>query len=345
VAREASTLAVVLIALKDALEARGLDFATIANRVGLDPDLVTHPAARCPADKMNRLWESAAAATGDPCIGLEVAEFVRPSMFHALGIGVLHSRTVYDALERIARYFALVSTNGTLVLEETDALVKLAARPGVSGMAGTPYARDGLSVAVLQLLKLLAGPELRPHHVTLMHADHAQRIRYEQAYGCMVIFNSIEPAMFFDAAVARDIVATGDPEIAVQADELAQRHLDRLVPHLASARVRTLLLELLPTGDVSQERIARVLHQSASTLQRRLRSEGTSYQSLLDDTRRRMAVAYLQDGRYSLADVAFLLGFADQSNFTRAFKRWTGTTPGMYPTQRSAGIDADAGAG
>jgi AraC-like DNA-binding protein len=69
------------------------------------------------------------------------------------------------------------------------------------------------------------------------------------------------------------------------------------------------------------------LHQSTSTLQRRLRQEGTSYQSLLDEIRRELALDYLRDGKHSIADVAFLLGFSDQSNFTRAFRRWTGTTP------------------
>ena len=101
--------------------------------------------------------------------------------------------------------------------------------------------------------------------------------------------------------------------------------------------MRSLLLELLPAGQVSQVRIAQSLHQSASTLQRRLRQEGTTYQQLLDETRQWMADAYLKDGRYSLAEIAFLLGFADQSNFNRAFKRWTGQTPGAYVESSRSG--------
>jgi AraC-like DNA-binding protein len=80
------------------------------------------------------------------------------------------------------------------------------------------------------------------------------------------------------------------------------------------------------TGPLS----ARALHQSASTLQRRLRREGTTYQRLLDATRRELALEYLKHGGHSLADITFLLGFADQSNFTRAFRRWTGKTPRQF---------------
>jgi AraC-like DNA-binding protein len=86
----------------------------------------------------------------------------------------------------------------------------------------------------------------------------------------------------------------------------------------------------MSSGAVQQDGIARRLNQSPSTLQRRLRREGTTYQSLLDSTRRELALDYLRTGEHSLADITFLLGFADQSNFTRAFRRWTGKTPRQF---------------
>jgi AraC-like DNA-binding protein len=91
--------------------------------------------------------------------------------------------------------------------------------------------------------------------------------------------------------------------------------------------VRALILQAMPSGEIDQVDIARSLHQSTSTLQRRLRREGTSFQGLLSEIRREKALEYLRSGRHSLADITFLLGFADQSNFTRAFRRWTGKTP------------------
>jgi AraC-like DNA-binding protein len=83
----------------------------------------------------------------------------------------------------------------------------------------------------------------------------------------------------------------------------------------------------MPAGRTSQEHIAQRLSQSPSTLGRKLRSEGTNYQAVLDAARRDMALQYLRDRRHSLAEIAFLVGFSDQANFTRAFRRWTGRTP------------------
>lgn len=82
------------------------------------------------------------------------------------------------------------------------------------------------------------------------------------------------------------------------------------------------------------ERVAQALHLSQRTLQRRLQEEGTSYQQLLDDTRRDMADQYLQQPGLTLLEVAYLLGFADPSNFFRAFRRWFGCTPNEYRARR-----------
>jgi AraC-like DNA-binding protein len=113
---------------------------------------------------------------------------------------------------------------------------------------------------------------------------------------------------------------------------MAARYIEGLAPDTAATRVRELLLKAMSSGDLDQDGIALALNQSASTLQRRLRREGTTYQRVLDTTRRELALEYLREGRHTLADITFLLGFADQSNFTRAFRRWTGQTPREFLT-------------
>ena len=91
--------------------------------------------------------------------------------------------------------------------------------------------------------------------------------------------------------------------------------------------VRDCLLGLLPAGEATQQRVADQLHRSTSTLQRQLRAENTSFREILDKTREFLAIEYMRDGKYSLAEVAFLVGYSDQSNFSRAFRRWTGSSP------------------
>ena len=89
-------------------------------------------------------------------------------------------------------------------------------------------------------------------------------------------------------------------------------------------------MQLLPSGEASQERVAQKLNRSCSTLQRELRAEGTSFRDVREDTRRRLAEEYILDREMTLQEIAFLLGFSDQSNFSRAFRRWTGSSPNAW---------------
>jgi AraC-like DNA-binding protein len=87
---------------------------------------------------------------------------------------------------------------------------------------------------------------------------------------------------------------------------------------------------MLPSGKADQDTIASRLYRSTSTLQRQLSAEGTSYRDILETTRRGLAEKYLREGGHTQAEIAYMVGFSDQSNFARAFKRWTGVSPGEF---------------
>ncbi len=120
---------------------------------------------------------------------------------------------------------------------------------------------------------------------------------------------------------------TSNPDIALANERVALEYLERLDRNDIVAQVRRRILELLPSGPPTQTEIARALALSPRTLHRRLAELKTSFAGLLDDTRRELAGGYLQRADYSIAEVAYLLGFAEVSSFNRAFRRWTGTAP------------------
>jgi AraC-like DNA-binding protein len=97
-----------------------------------------------------------------------------------------------------------------------------------------------------------------------------------------------------------------------------------------------LIIRRLPNGEPKREEIAKALCMTERTLQRRFQEEGTSFHQVMDDTRRELAERYLGQPHLSLAEAAYLLGFADQGNFTRACKRWFELTPGQYRTRVGA---------
>jgi AraC-like DNA-binding protein len=120
---------------------------------------------------------------------------------------------------------------------------------------------------------------------------------------------------------------TANPDMAQASERIALEYLERLDRTDSVTQVRRRILELLPSGPPTQTEIARSLALSPRTLHRRLAEAGTSFAGLLDDTRRELAGGYLQRTDYSIAEVAYLLGFAEVSSFNRAFRRWTGTPP------------------
>jgi AraC-like DNA-binding protein len=100
-----------------------------------------------------------------------------------------------------------------------------------------------------------------------------------------------------------------------------------------SARLKRLLQERLPSGDPSQDELAALLHMTTRSLQRRLAELGTTYRELINQTRHELSLEYLAQRQHSISDIAYLLGFAEVSAFTRAFKRWTGQSPTAWREQ------------
>jgi AraC-like DNA-binding protein len=156
--------------------------------------------------------------------------------------------------------------------------------------------------------------------------DHAT---LTEALACPVRFSADVSAIEVDAAVLRAPVAGADPVVEAAMSRYIAELCERL-PDEATLAGRTgrLLLRELGAGEPTLVEVARRLAITPRTLQRRLRDEGTSFNKVLDAVRCQMAMAQIQGRRASLDEVAFLLGFEKPSSFHRAFKRWTGLTPG-----------------
>jgi AraC-like DNA-binding protein len=141
---------------------------------------------------------------------------------------------------------------------------------------------------------------------------------------------------YFDKEVLLEPLSLGAPDVAKATDKIAEQYIEALDPHKVASQVQRLLVDLLPSGKTDQDLVSKRLNRSTSTLQRQLQAEGLSYRDVLDSTRQRLAQNYLTDDKHSHAQIAFMLGFSDQSNFSRAFKRWTSMSPGQYHEAHSA---------
>lgn len=329
-AREATTLNTWAIAISRTLEARGLDSASLFVEVGLDPQFLRDPNGRYPVSKMAKLWRLAVETSGDPCFALKASAYVQPATFHSLGLAMMASQNLEDALQRTARFSRIVSNAVDVVIEHTPRGVKEVVR----FLDGVPTVDEGIDLFMASTLKLgrmLTGVENLPVEIRLCRDGSAEtRAEFEKFFGCSIEFRAEENSLLVPHEWMSLPLPMANPELARKNDRVVMEYLRSFDGARVSEKVRAELISRLPAGEPARADVAGVLNMSEKTLQRRLRDEETNYQQILDETRSELAKQYLSERQLSVCDVTFRLGFSDQSSFTRAFKRWTGVSPGEF---------------
>lgn len=317
-----------------ALEARGVDGRTLAARAGIEPAALDDPHSRHPLAATTQLWRLAVEVTGDPCFGLWASRFVTQTTFHALGFAVFASGTLGDAFERFVRYGRLVSDAAEIQLrragEHKHFRLVLPAREG----RPADEAIDAILALVARTARMLSGGKVTPLAVRLERPEPSPSEAFRKVFRAPVEFGQRENVLAFAAADLDERLPAGNADLARQNDDVVARYLDRIEPTRVSIRLRSWLVDHLSAGEPSEGAAARVLGMSQRNLQRRLREEGTTYREAFDGTRQEMARVYLEEGRASVTEIASLLGFADTSGFSRAFRRWTGLSPRAYCRNR-----------
>jgi AraC-like DNA-binding protein len=326
---EATTLTTAARVIAETLEKNyATDPGPIFAASGLDTSQLGVAGARYPWQQMQSLWRLAVETTGDPSFGLHAGRNIRPTTFHALGYAWLASETLLDSLQRLCRYFRVVST-APIALElsasgNTCVLTQAVTDPS---HVPTDTAIDAFVVAVVQLCRTATNARFAPLSVAFERASHGGADGYAEVLGCPVTFGAPATRIVFDRETLEAQLPGENADVARANDKVAESYLQTLEPHKIASEVRELLVDLLPSGKSTQATIARRMNRSLSTLQRQLQNEGTSYQEIREETRSALAREYVRDEDLSLSQVAYMLGFSDQSNFSRAFKRWTGQSP------------------
>ncbi|HEY0972874.1 MAG TPA: AraC family transcriptional regulator [Solimonas sp.] len=323
-------------AIRKALDAAEVDSARLFAEAGLDPVGLDDPNARYPVAATTRLWELAVRATGDDAFGLTVARHVSQTTFHALGYSLAASSTLKEAFERLLRYFRIVTDAADLQLDEDTAHLTLILHVDPARAVIAPQALDAFAYLLLRLCRGLYRRDAAPVSVTLCRPPPRNRAAFERAFRAPLCFGADENRLVFERALFEQRLEGANPELARHNDEIVLRYLARHDRDNLVARVRAVLTEQLPSGEPSEAAVAVALHLSSRSLQRKLAEEGSSYTALLTQTRRDLAHSYLRGGRHSVGEIAYLLGFADTSSFTRAFRRWEGCAPSAFREREAA---------
>lgn len=318
---------VLLIA--KALEDSGQCSRTIFERAGLDYSLLSDPNARYPVELTTRLWKISAEVTGNPCFGIKAASFWHPTTIHALGYSWMASESLYDALTRAVRYFRIVSSGAGAYLVETDDEVQFVFKSRSKSKLADEAVDAGIALIVV-MCRTSYGDNFNPLRIDMTREVLPCAQSYVDYFKAPVNFSMPTDILYFDKAQVYEKLPTGNAELARANDQIITEYLAHFDRNNTSLRVKIKLVERMPSGQVTEESIAKTLNMSVRTLQRKLKEEGGSYKEILDETREELAAQYMKNSRRSINEITYLLGFSEPSNFSRAFKRWTGRSPTRF---------------
>ena len=332
--QEATTIGGYCTAIAKALDASGVDSERIFRSVGVQPHMANGPMVRLPVATLTRLYRACMAATNNPYFGLSVARHIHISNLHALGYALAASSTLLDFCRRLERHFRLVSQTATLRVIEAGDRITLCATDFNIEVSGET--EDAFVCFLVLTMRMLYKPGFNPLSVEFHRPMPREGDEPYRAFmRAPVSFSNQTTTLTFDRYELIQPLTGACPELAQVNDNIANQYLARLDRNDVVTGVTQKIIELLPSGDCSREKVAEALCMSPATLQVRLAKRGNSFLQLMDDTRRELACDYMRQRTRSVTEITFLLGFTSTSNFARAFKRWTGISPTQFREDRS----------
>ncbi|RYY60855.1 MAG: AraC family transcriptional regulator [Comamonadaceae bacterium] len=312
-------------------EAEGLDVPSLLRDAGFDPDSLLRQNARVPVDEISVLWQLAVARAGKPTLGLHRDLAASHSKLGAVGHAMACSADLGEAMNRLARYMAVISDATAFSVEPAERGTWMVMQHTGGSL---PIPRQRVEYALLTMLMqcrwLTRRADLQPLALEFVYPAPADERLHREAFGCEVRFGAPANRMLLSTGDLTMPLPTHHDELAQIQSHLLDEQLDQLGQTTTSTLVCAEIARRLPQGEPRRQDVAAGLGVAERTLQRRLQEESVSFQSLLDRTRRELAQQHLAQERHTLTDVADLLGFVDSSNFFRACKRWFGVTPAQY---------------
>ena len=310
----------------------GVATADLLARLGMRPDAPIDPKKMVPSDAYYDFF--AELSVRDPeglSLPLRIGAAMRSDEYGAFGLAWKSAPNLRGSYVRSERYGHVLGSAESYTLEKTNDGWFFNLDKAGDGRLGMLLSNEASMSAVDVISKEVSTVDFMPIAIFLKHAARGDVSVYEDHFGCPVHFESGRDALLVSEESIDAPNKLGDETIARFFDqhleqELALLNSDDGLEHSVRRAVANVLSEGVPTLSF----IASELGIGSRTLQRRLSDSGHSFQSVVDMARKDLAQRLLRETEYSLAEVAFLTGFAEQSGFARAFKRWAGQTPRSY---------------
>jgi AraC-like DNA-binding protein len=283
------------------------------------------------------LVSNALRLTGDPALGLRLGERLNLSAHAVLGQAFMTCRNLGEVMQLFERYYHVLAPDLELVFSQSADRVRITSQNSEAFLP-LAFGLECIAAAMRNTLSGLLGDARFPLRFEFPYPAPTYAAVYYDTLGADVHFDSDEAAWSFPAALLELALPSSNPALRQLYEAECARLLNDLQDTADTAARTRRLLRKFEGQYPNMPQLARMLNISPRTYRRRLQEEGCKFQELLDAVRAEHATRHLRDGRLPIASIAYQLGFSDPSNFRRAYRRWTGQSPGAV---RRAGAGRD----
>jgi AraC-like DNA-binding protein len=314
--------------------ARGIEVADLLEKAGLTPEFLEDPDARIPGPTVLAIWNALRERTADPALQLLAPATLPFGAYRVIDYLVAASATVGDGLRRFARFFGLIAEGLTLSITRDTEGPCLGLTSADGGQVPPVYV-DYVFAALVSRIRMRIRPNLKVRRVDLRQPLPSTTTPYREVFQAPVRFGATEDRLCFSQEEWDSRTESADAALVRLLEEHA-RIIAQRSPHAPAGfrgEVEKAIASALPEGG-SAEDVARALNASVRTLQRKLVATGTTFREVSEAVRGQLAKGYLTDPTVSITEVAFLLGYSEESAFNRAFRHWTGESPGRWRRRR-----------
>lgn len=314
-------------------KSQGFSEIDLCNAAGVDPELLKNIEERIPREDSLKIFRASSKLLNDPDIGLHAGQAMQPGFFGVLGLSLISAKNAEQALELGLKYQSLVADGLNITKEIVDDEVRIIIPTGADGAEFTKEGIDTFLSSLLSLTRTGFGADFKPSWLSFKMPEPKYLGTYKSLFDCPLLFDQQNTIVAFPKSYLQVDLLQSNPEVVAAMKPLMEQQLTSFkgsgeADWLISCR--DFIAKHLCYGPVSKDALAEHLSLSTRQLRRQLEGEKLNITTLIEDTRSELALKYIRELDKSLLDITYLLGYKEQASFQKAFKQWTGFTPGSY---------------
>jgi AraC-like DNA-binding protein len=335
--RRARDIPAGIIKLRIAVaENLGADRGSILQEANIEPEFISNPKARITVEQTMQVWKAIVKETGLDTIGLECGIKARFQTMGILGYVMMNSSSILSAWNKLCTYQELVLSIVLHRIRTEGNRVIITGEMQEEWQDEFRYTLDFIYASSLTLIKNCTSKEIVPIEVGFNFPAPENIARYHEIFGpAKIKFSCESPYMIYNSSDLDKQITGTDPSIFEHFEILLEDSANEHNKINAQSRaVKNSIFRRLKAEIPRIDEVSRELAMSVRSLQDGLKKEGTTFQNILTDVRKEVAIKQLSRPEINITDVAFLSGFSDVSVFSRNFKKWTGLTPTEFKNQK-----------